>query len=144
MPNSTSLDQWPRPEREITVQFAPGRACRARVPSDKVPRLVLARLVPKGGGEYQLVPVSFDPWVRLTERLPKDLGLDCDSRVLRRWAMCDFIKGRVLGPLITQIELGSLYDFLEAVRIDAPTPFWTAERVKLYREVNGSIKDGVF
>lgn len=123
--------------QKITVEYAPGKTCQVPCPEGQAPKFVLARLRAKPGnpGEFIAEPYVFEPYVRLTSKLPEQLGLDgLTYYVLRRLMAAGFIQYRSVTPQCNEINLASLYDFLHATRSDAPTCFWTKSRILKWSE----------
>lgn len=127
------------PQREILVEYWPGMVSRVSIPSSRPrpPEYALCRYVLRKDGIFQLVPVSWHGFTKLTTRLPKQLGLGCSYRVLYRLVAAGIILAHRVNRQCTLIDLGSLYDYFEAVRTDADEPYWTPERRLDARQVGG-------
>lgn len=84
-------------------------------------------------GAYFPIIMSVEPYVRLTDDTPKQLGLGIDYKSLYRLCRGGFIECRRPTPYVTEINLPSLYAFLEAVE---DQHFWTPERIIRLRETS--------
>lgn len=127
----------------IEVEFSPGRISRVELVDGVLPQIVLARLVPKAGGGYHLVPVDgLSSTVRLTVGLPRKLGLDCSYNTFRRLIVCGLIKARTLAFNTTLIDIASLNEHLQLTRTDKGERFWTRERIEAYSLSLGPLKGG--
>lgn len=122
------------PKRTIKVEFAPGRFMD--VPYEQSPpQWCLAKLARQPNGTYILVPVQWHTMVRMSRRLCRNLGLDFAEHSLRRLVRAGFVRGHMVGPNTTMVDLESLNAHIEATRVDdGKEPFWTAERVRRYRD----------
>ncbi len=128
----------------IEVEISPGRTCRCRLVDGVIPQIVLARVVPRAGGGYHLVPVDdLSATVRLTLGLPRRLGIQCGYNTFRRLIVCGMIKARTLSFKTTLIDLASLNEHLQRTRTDRGERWWTRERIEAYNLSLGPINEGV-
>jgi hypothetical protein len=141
------LKSWQEAEwKEVDVEVTPGYRKRLKLPVSKPMKYVVQRLMknPKTG-EYFCLPVQpFGPCVRFTTDLTEQLGLPFSRNTLKRLLYAGFVDGYRVGPMTTLVDLSSLWDFLDKVRIrpDEP-PFWNDTRRDLFcswREI-GSEED---
>lgn len=120
------------PQREILVEYWPGLISRVSIPADRPapPEYALCRYVKRRDGVYQLVPISWNGCVRLTTRLPRQLGIGSCYRVLYRLVASGLIVGYRVGRAHTLIDLGSLYDHFMSCSTEAQlaAPYWTPDR----------------
>ena len=122
-------------QKQHLVQVSPGiyRTVGAVVPPD----LIIARMVDRGNGNYELVP-AYEQWVRITPPLIHALGIQGQYHTVYRLGRCGFIEIAYYAPKSLMINLSSWWGHLANV-IEDPQ-FWDpetkkgAERLKLYRE----------
>jgi hypothetical protein len=126
--------------KPIEIEIAPGMVRQITLADGIVPQLVLAKVVRLPSGRYVLTPTDFCGSVRLSYSLPRKLGLDCTYYCLRRLVVAGFIKASTVAEKTTLIDLQSLNEHLAATRTDAPEPFWTRERIRIYMDAHGGIK----
>lgn len=128
----------------IEVEFAPGRRLTMDVHVSGVPQFCLCRLSRQPNGTYIPVPVQWASMMRLGKNLATELGLPINEHTLRRLVKAGFVKGYVVAPSTTMVDLVSLYKHLQATRTDLDQPcFWTRENLQRWQEACGPLKEPV-
>jgi hypothetical protein len=122
---------------EIEIEIVPGRKCKVAIPQDAPPKVIIFRLLRnKKTGEFFTSPVTL--WgglIRFNSTLCEDLALPIGRTTLWRLIYGGFVDAFRVAPMTTLIDLESLRQHLIATKIDGNAPpFWTRERVTLYRE----------
>jgi hypothetical protein len=100
----------------MKIEIAPGQKIVTTVPIELRPNVALVHLQAVGDGNLKPVLKLRDVWVKLTDSLPAELGMDIDSRTLRRLGIAGVIETRHPSPNATEINLHSLDAHLEACR----------------------------
>jgi len=124
-------------KQEIDVEIIPGRLCKVAIPQNAPPKVIIFRLLRnKKTGEFFTRPV--DLWgglVRFNSTLCEDLALPIGRTTLWRLIYGGFVDAFRMAPMTTLIDLESLRQHLLATKIDGnKPPFWTKDRITLYRE----------
>jgi hypothetical protein len=120
--------------RKAVVEFMPGRATEVEIFAvDRVPTYCVCRLVKLTDGKYGLVPQNWFGHVKLTERLPEELGLPCSYKILYYLCISGFIACTQTSPRSIWLDLGSLTDHFRRTEIKEGEPsWWTKERLATY------------
>lgn len=100
----------------VKLEIAPGQKVIVGLPDALRPKLGLVSWMPQGDGSYKPVVKTRDSWVKLVDSLPAELGLDVDAKTLRRLVVAGIVEGRQPSPHVTEINLHSLDEHLEACR----------------------------
>lgn len=124
-------------KKEIEVEIIPGRKCKVAIPQDAPPKVIIFRLFKdKAKGTFFTRPV--DLWgglIRFNSTLCEDLALPIGRTTLWRLIYGGFVDAFRVAPMTTLIDLESLRQHLIKTKIDGNAPpFWTKEKVTLYRE----------
>lgn len=117
----------------MTVEIAPGRFCQIDFP--KPPTHILCKLVRiDDRGTMRAIPVEWTPVVPLRRTQLNKLGIHIPVRTLRRLIKAGLVKGSLLTPKQSVMDLLSLHQHVERTRCDheEPSEFWTTERRNAY------------
>lgn len=159
-PATTSHAAKPRPRQpvrgwtdrnrtELTVELLPGRRFTVPVPAGGVPRFLFfaVEMPPQDDAqeeeaEVKIKMVSRSPMVRLSDGHLRDLGIPITRTSFAKLLNAGFIRSERNGPNTLTVDLGSLFKFLQAVRVrpggEGPT-FWTPDRIRQYQGAFGPV-----
>lgn len=95
--------------KPVLLPITPQLQITGPLPAELRPRFGLVvsfRAAPDGS----LIPIlrTQDEWVRLTESLPRDLGLDISVWTLKRLCRCTIVQWRQIAPGTYEMNLHSL------------------------------------
>jgi hypothetical protein len=114
------------------VEVAPGQYAAPGVHPSDVPRYGLVRLMRQPDGTYAPVLKHHGQWMRCGAELLKNCGLEAlPLRTFYRLINAGFVKKSRPSPNVILVDLGSLVDHIEA---SSDPEFWTAERMKQFRQ----------
>jgi len=119
----------------VKVEFMPGRIMEVMAfESAHVPKFVVAKLVKQPNGTFALIPQQWSQQVRLTKRLCRDMGIQCDRKIIYNLIRAGIVKGRAFSPRNTMVDLVSLVEHLQRCEMGPGKPvFWTRARIERYR-----------
>ena len=96
--------------RHATVcEPAPGRRV-ALVDAESLPTHGIVKMLRQTDGRYLPVVTRYGKLVRLSDQLPRELGIEIHPRVLKRLVSSGLVRGSRPGPDTLLIDLGSLLD----------------------------------
>ncbi|MCX6901706.1 MAG: hypothetical protein NT105_23755 [Verrucomicrobia bacterium] len=93
----------------LTVEVAPGQFV-VECPAGQAPRVGLHDLQPAGDGTYRPVVRIHSRNLRLTVKLPAQLGLGVNYKTLVRLIRAGFVDGSQVGPRNYDFSLQSYFD----------------------------------
>jgi|GEM_PF-2605376 len=131
---SKKLNGTPTPAK-VRVEFMPGRVMEV-VPfeSASVPKFVVCRLVKQANGMFALIPQQWSQQVRLTHQLCRDMGIQCDRKIVYNLIRAGFVKGTMISARNTMVDVLSLVEHLQRCQIGSGKPvYWTKARIEKYR-----------
>jgi hypothetical protein len=107
----------------LTVEIAPGQFI-AECPAALAPRIGLVDWQPAGDGTFRPVVRLHAKRLRLTVKLPAQLGLGVSYQTLKQLIRAGFVDGTRIAPGNYEFDLQSYFDH----RSGAKDPeFWTTE-----------------
>lgn len=117
----------------MRVEIVPGRF--ADVTAPKPPTHGLCKFVQSGDGfTLRAVPMTWTPIVSIRRRELVKLGIHISVPILRRLVKAGLVKGSLVTPKQSTIDLVSLHEHLERTRCDGESgsTFWKPERREAY------------
>lgn len=119
----------------VRVEFMPGRVMQLRAfESAQVPKFVVAKVVRQGNGTYAMIPQQWSQQVRLTQQLCRDMGIQCDRKIIYNLIRAGLVKGTMISPRNTMVDVLSLVEHLQRCEIGSGKPvYWTKARIEKYR-----------
>jgi hypothetical protein len=123
------------PPATVRVEFMPGRVMElAAFEAASVPKFVVAKLVKQGNGTFALIPQQWSQQVRLTKQLCREMGIQCDRKIIYNLIRAGLVKGTMISPRNTMVDLVSLVEHIQSCQMGAGKPvFWTKARIERYR-----------
>lgn len=119
---------------KVSVEFMPGRVMEMEAPEPaKVPKFVVAKLARQANGTYALIPQQWNMQMRLTNKLCRDFGLQCSRKIIYNLIRAGLVKGTMISPRNTMVDIYSLVEHLHRCQVGAGRPvFWTRANVEKY------------
>lgn len=120
---------------KVRVEFMPGRVLELEIPAGtQVPKYVVARIVKQPNNTYAMIPLQLNTHVRLTQKLPREMGIPCDRRIIYNLIRAGLVKGTMISPRNLMVDLGSLFDHIQRCQVGAGKPvYWTKGRIEKYQ-----------
>lgn len=128
--NHSEIESMATGKKIKVVQVAPGEFT-ADASLGEIPRYGLFHMVPDGAGNFRPVLYTVSRRVKLTARLPKQLGLDLTSHSLRVLCEAGFVEYSRPTPRTIQIDLESLAKHLAATE---DPEYWTEKRLAQFSQ----------
>lgn len=120
---------------KVRVEFMPGRVMELTpFESAKVPKFVVAKLVKQSNGTFAMIPQHWSQQVRLTNQLCRDMGIQCDRKIIYNLIRAGLVKGTMISPRNTMVDVVSLVEHIQRCQIGSGKPvYWTKANTEKYR-----------
>ena len=132
---STSPSKPAAAPDKVSVEFMPGRVLELEIPEGaQIPKYVVARIVKQPNNTYAMIPLQLNTHVRLTQKLPREMGIPCDRRIIYNLIRAGLVKGTMISPRNLMVDLDSLFDHIQRCQVGVGKPsFWTRGRIEKYQ-----------
>lgn len=113
----------------------PGRVMEVTAfDSATVPKFVVSKVVKQTNGTWAMIPQQWSQHVRLTQQLCRDMGIQCDRKIIYNLIRAGLVKGMMISPRNTMVDVVSLVEHMERCQIGVGKPvYWTRAKIEKYR-----------
>lgn len=126
----------------VSVWLTPKVKFSVKLPQGQPPSVLVGRLVKDAEtGKFWFLPMAWPFLMRLSE-VPRRLGLPINERILSRLIYAGLVKGCRISHSHHLVDIGSLWEHLQATSGPDGESFWTPDRKERYSEAVSVIRRG--